>query len=550
MRNGKAMPEYINAPPEFDPQPHLLNAFSEIKNYTAIFILEDGRVCSGVFVNACGIDGILTANHVAEPVIASKDFAMCIAEHEHALWLKSEHFEHIPVGIMPKNPDERKDGPDLSFIIIRDAKLLGILRSLKSFVYLDKQRVEFFDSPLDRQLWAIAGSPYESKKILKNEFQKGGPLTKVANWVGFGHCQSRQIRNGFDFIEIDIWAGLDNYPQNYEGVSGGGFWIIPLEIDDNEDIKTVAHAKPLLSGIAFHQTDPPIANRRVITGHGFDSIYKVLRQKLNGRSGTGVRHQSKDCEGSWSSRRRFMKSDQATLPLSEQPEANAAFSKTQWITVLQAQSSSPKSHEALNQLCRRYWPPVYAFIRRKWTQHSPQKAEDLTQQFFVEFMRRFPTLELSASKGKFRTFLLTCLTRFLSKDWERSLSAHEVLIPPEEFAETVVLDELSADTLPERAFDHVWANTLVKRTLTALRQEYVSLGKGTLHERLLPLLTSRPADGAYATIAVELEMSEGALRVASHQFRRRFGELLRAEVANTVTRMEDTEDELQYLLSL
>src|SRR5882762_3766967 len=113
-------------------------------------------------------------------------------------------------------------------------------------------------------------------------------------------------------------------------------------------------------------------------------------------------------------------------------ERNLAFSQTHWTTVLHAQGSSPSADEALNKLCRTYWLPVYAFIRRKWTQHSPHEAEDLTQGFFAEFIRKFPELEISPGKGKFRTYLLACLTRFLCKDWERSPSRDELVISPQE----------------------------------------------------------------------------------------------------------------------
>src|SRR5258708_32959234 len=103
-----------------------------------------------------------------------------------------------------------------------------------------------------------------------------------------------------------------------------------------------------------------------------------------------------------------MKDDhsQTGLPAADSGR-NAVFSQTHWTTVLQAQGSSPSALEALNRLCCRYWPPVYAFIRRQWKQHSPHKAEDLTQGFFSEFTRKFPNLDISPSKGKFRTYLLS-----------------------------------------------------------------------------------------------------------------------------------------------
>jgi len=229
----------------------------------------------------------------------------------------------------------------------------------------------------------------------------------------------------------------------------------------------------------------------------------------------------------------------------------AGFSETHWTTVLHAQGSSPSAQEALNKLSARYWPPVYAFIRRQWKQHDPHTAEDLTQRFFAEFIRKFPELEIGPAKGKFRTYLLACLSRLLCKDWDRSPTRHEWIIPPEDFDQAAKENDWSASgDSPERIFDTAWARTLVECALDSLGHEYAQAGKSALHEQLLPLLSGRSADGAYAEMATKLRMSEGALRVASHQFRRRFGELLRAEVAGTVARVEDTDEELRYLLSL
>jgi hypothetical protein len=281
--------EPVNPPAHFDPQPHILKAFDEIKNYTAMLIHESGVVASGVFVNACGFDGILTANHVAVPMIdESKHFALCIAQHEHGVWLKSETFEHVPIGVMNPNLEMRKHGPDLSFIIIRDAKLLATLRSLKSFCYLDNQKLDYFNHPLDRQAWVIAGSPDEARKIVREDIDKKGKLTKLDNWVGLVGFHSRVSRSEFDYVQVETWAGIDDgtggkYPFDYQGVSGGGFWLVPFEIDPDENPKSISHAKPVLGGIAYHQSDPPVNQKRIITGHGFDSIYTNLIQILKSK---------------------------------------------------------------------------------------------------------------------------------------------------------------------------------------------------------------------------------------------------------------------------
>src|SRR5947208_14227285 len=114
------MEDFIDAPPGFDPKPHIGRAFGEIKNYTAILIFEDGRVGSGVFVNACGFDGILTAHHVAEEILKVPEFALCVSERTATgLWVKSKNVQHLIIGKILENT-ERQNGPDLSFLIIRD----------------------------------------------------------------------------------------------------------------------------------------------------------------------------------------------------------------------------------------------------------------------------------------------------------------------------------------------------------------------------------------------------------------------------------------------
>ncbi len=267
--------------PNFDPQPHLKKAFPEIGNYTAIFIFGDGLVGSGTFVNTCGFDGILTAHHVAKAVFESEEFALCIANREHGLWLQTRDFEHVPIGF-PRDRPYSDEGPDLSFIIIRNAILLGILKSLKSFCFLESQQLRFLETPLNRLYWAVAGSPFESKAIVRPDSVPGGSLTKVSNFVGRGIFESRTKRNGFDYIDIKVPCSFENFPENYEGVSGGGFWVIPMEIDSSENVNTIAHAKPLLAGVAFYQSEP-LNGEIILTGHGYESVYSGVRDVLKSK---------------------------------------------------------------------------------------------------------------------------------------------------------------------------------------------------------------------------------------------------------------------------
>ncbi len=271
------MGNYIRAPEGFDIEPHIAAATKVIKDYTAILIFEDGRVGSGTFVNACGFDGILTAHHVAELVFKFPVFALCIAEHPHSKWVKSESLGHVVIGDWSKNPEPR-NGPDLSFIILRDSNLVETLRSLKSFCFLESQKTDFFKGPLNGSAWAIAGSPHESYRKIAED-PKTGPLSKLENFVGAGAFRSRTVRGDFDYIEIIIASAQGNFPRNYQGVSGGGFWLMPIEIDDNGDLTTVRHGNPVLAGVAFYQSEPE-DGWRVITGHGFGSIYGSLVQAL------------------------------------------------------------------------------------------------------------------------------------------------------------------------------------------------------------------------------------------------------------------------------
>lgn len=200
-----------------------------------------------------------------------------MAESPHNLLLRSEHCQHVPIGYVPNNP-RAENGPDLSFIIIRDVKLLAIVESLKSFCNLDTKDLSYFQSPLDRMRWCISGSPYETSKMLGIS-PAFGPLVKFSNFIGDATFHSRTMRNGFDFVKLKMPSGKWNFPKDCKGMSGGGMWLVPLSIDLSGDTKTIRHEAPILAGVSFYQSE--IENgERVITGHGYDSIYSRVRQTL------------------------------------------------------------------------------------------------------------------------------------------------------------------------------------------------------------------------------------------------------------------------------
>jgi len=272
------MLEMTNAPAGFDPREHIARAGDEIRHYTAIFSFEDGRVASGTFVNACGFYGILTAHHVAKVVFKFPEFGLCVSERTPTgLWVKSANLEHVIIGEPPKDADPQI-GPDLSFLIIRDSNLLESLKSLRTFCFLESKDQSYFTFPLERMHWAIAGSPDEAKEVIQTNY-KGGPLTKLRNLVGEAVFKSRNTRNDFDYIELKIPIDVEPFPKSYQGVSGGGFWLMPL---NRQDDQVTIRIDPILAGVAFHESEPE-GGDRIITGHGPDSIYTRLIESLSSR---------------------------------------------------------------------------------------------------------------------------------------------------------------------------------------------------------------------------------------------------------------------------
>jgi hypothetical protein len=270
------MKEFARATKPFDLAQHISAAANEIKNFTATFVFEDKRTSSGIFVNTGRFDGILTAHHVANALMRESDFGLCIADRPHTVILESAHCQHVPIGY-PPNKAYGENGPDLSLIILRDETLLATLRSLKSFCYLDTKDLEYFAAPPEGLIWCISGSPHEATKLVSYS-PTTGPLTRFQNFVGEATFHSKVTREGFDYLKLRVPHGEWNFPQNCKGMSGGGMWLVPLSTE-GEDMNTLRHEPPILAGVSFHESDVE-DNERVITGHGYDSIYTRLRQTL------------------------------------------------------------------------------------------------------------------------------------------------------------------------------------------------------------------------------------------------------------------------------
>ncbi|OGV72757.1 MAG: RNA polymerase subunit sigma-24 [Lentisphaerae bacterium RIFOXYB12_FULL_65_16] len=231
------------------------------------------------------------------------------------------------------------------------------------------------------------------------------------------------------------------------------------------------------------------------------------------------------------------------------------FATTHWTVVLTAgrdDADATRAHEALEQLCRTYWYPLYAFVRRQG--HSAADAQDLTQAFFARFIAKHCLDAVDRSKGKFRSFLLASLSHFLANEWDKASAkkrgGDQVFIELDAHtAEDRYALEPTDNMTAERIFDRRWALTLLDTVFTRLRAEFAASGKAPLFDALKDTLTGEKTTARYAEIAATLGMTEGAVKVAVHRLRQRYRDLLRAEVANTVASTSDVDEELRHLFA-
>ena len=235
------------------------------------------------------------------------------------------------------------------------------------------------------------------------------------------------------------------------------------------------------------------------------------------------------------------------------PVAASCFGTTHWSVVLAAgEGESATSREALEKLCRGYWRPIYTYVRRRG--NAPPEAEDLTQAFFAHFLERKLLTVVDRQRGRFRTFVLHACEYFLAKQWREASrlkrgGGQKILSLDVAAAEDGYRHEPADQMTPERLYERQWALALLDLTLDRLGQEWAAAGKATLFATLQGFLSGERKSITSAQAALELGMSDGAVRTAVHRLRQRYGEILRAEVAQTLSRPEDLEDELRHLLS-
>ena len=230
-----------------------------------------------------------------------------------------------------------------------------------------------------------------------------------------------------------------------------------------------------------------------------------------------------------------------------------AFTTTHWSVVLEAQGESPAAQQALENLCRTYWRPIYSFVQRQGI--GPEEAKDITQAFFADLLEHRSLTAVRREKGRFRSFLLGALKHFLADERRRAVAIKrgkgQRLIPFEEVAADEWTKMEPADPVTaEQIYERRWASTVLERVLSRSKDEYGAAGNAALFDSLKQLLPDEPGAPSQADIAAQLGMTENAVRQAFHRFRHRYQSLLREEIAHTVATPSDIEDELRHLISV
>jgi RNA polymerase sigma-70 factor (ECF subfamily) len=229
------------------------------------------------------------------------------------------------------------------------------------------------------------------------------------------------------------------------------------------------------------------------------------------------------------------------------------FNTTHWSVVLAARGESAEAQVALEKLCRVYWYPLYAFVRRQG--HSPEDAEDLIQGFFARVLHRKDLETVQRERGRFRSYLLVSLKHFTINEQLRARAekrggGHSLISLDEVEAEKKFAQEPVDKSTPEKIFERRWAMALLDKVLERLRQEHEATGRLRLFESLRWFLSEEPAEQSQAQIGAQLGLSTGAVKQAVRRLRQRYRELLHEEVADTVATAADIDDEVRHLVAV
>ena len=235
------------------------------------------------------------------------------------------------------------------------------------------------------------------------------------------------------------------------------------------------------------------------------------------------------------------------------PSGQASFDTTRWSVVTAAGDRlSPNAAAALETLCRAYWYPLYAYVRRRGL--SPLDAQDVTQEFFCRLIGKNYLESVDRSRGSFRSFLLASINHLLANEWDKARAlkrggGRQIISLDAEAAEGRFVQEPAAHDSPEKAFDRRWALTLLDRALACLRDEFAADGKLAQFDLLKVFLSDVAGDGDYSALAEPLRMEPGGVAVAVHRLRVRYREIVRAEIAQTVANEAELKAEMRHLFA-
>ena len=248
-----------------------------------------------------------------------------------------------------------------------------------------------------------------------------------------------------------------------------------------------------------------------------------------------------------------MNSSFATFQPSGLPAKSSAFPTTHWSMVLQAGTDSPSmASAALEALCQRYWHPLYVFVRRQGRSHH--EAEDCTQAFLAQLLATAGLQRAHPERGRFRTYLLTALKNFLTTEWRRTHAAKRggsadlVSLSAFDAEERLAGEPADKGLTPEQSFDRRWAQEMIDRTVRELREDYRRDGREGVFDALAPLVWGHDVTGSLEQHATRCGLTTSVFTVALHRLRRRVGDRLRANVAETVADASDVDAELRHLI--
>ena len=246
------------------------------------------------------------------------------------------------------------------------------------------------------------------------------------------------------------------------------------------------------------------------------------------------------------------------VPISEKTlgpvPADAVFATTHWSLVMRAgDQRSPESATSLEKLCHSYWYPLYAYVRRQG--HAPHDAQDLTQEFFSRLLESNALDAVHPSKGRFRSFLIASLHHFLANEWKHAQrqkrgGGHTHFSLDEEIAEGRYRHEPADTFTPENAFERRWAETLLQGVLDRLRAEWNEKDSIRHFDDLKPFLIDGNEAAPFAEAALRFGVTEASLKWAVHKLRCRYREIFREQIAHTVARPEEIDDEIRHLFSV